>query len=161
MKKNLRTILIATLFVLLFVSMTISSVLSKQFKPVPEGTIGNTAGNAYNGGMFCEYDGVVYFSNPYDGNTLYSMSPDETHMKKLINARVSNLNAGGSYLFYYQQGVNGSAGLGYLRSVNGLYRASLDGKKPTCLAQDVVFNVQLIGNALYYLSSDKNDYFIL
>ena len=64
--------------------------------------MGNTAGNVNNGGYFCEYDGVVYFSNPYDGGSLYSMSPDETNLKKLISAKVSNINAGGRYLFYYQ-----------------------------------------------------------
>ena len=33
---------------------------------------GSTAGNLYNGGLFCEYDGTVYFSNPSDGGKLYS-----------------------------------------------------------------------------------------
>ena len=27
---------------------------------------GNTAGNTNNGGLFCEYNGYIYFSNPYD-----------------------------------------------------------------------------------------------
>ena len=33
---------------------------------------GNTAGNLYNGGLFCEYNGVIYFSNPNDNGRLYS-----------------------------------------------------------------------------------------
>mgnify|MGYP000803329575 FL=1 len=32
---------------------------------------GNTAGNINNGGLFCEYNGYIYFSNPYDDGALY------------------------------------------------------------------------------------------
>ena len=37
---------------------------------------GNTAGNLYNEGYFCEKDGIVYFANPADNYCLYSMNPD-------------------------------------------------------------------------------------
>ena len=33
---------------------------------------GNTAGNLYNYGMFCEHNGTIYFSNPNDSYRLYS-----------------------------------------------------------------------------------------
>ena len=49
----------------------------------PPGTVGNTAGNLYNSGLFCEYDGTVYFSNAADNGALYSMNVDETEVKKL------------------------------------------------------------------------------
>ena len=29
---------------------------------------GNTAGNLYNNGLFCEHNGTVYFSNPNDNH---------------------------------------------------------------------------------------------
>lgn len=154
MKKKFRTVLYIILALIVVAVLAVLSFLSKRVKPVPDGTIGNTAGNANNGGMFCEYNGTVYFSNPYDGGALYSMAPDESGMKKLVSSEVSNINAGGSYLFYYRKGTGSNAGLGYLRSVNGLYRSSLNGRNATCLAQDVIFNLQLIGNNLYYLSSD-------
>lgn len=156
MKKTLRSVLYILIPIVLVSLLGVFSFLSKRVRPVPEGTIGNTAGNANNGGMFCEYNGKVYFSNPYDNGALYVMSPDETNLKKLKSVKVSNINAGGSYLFYYQKGSSGDAGLGYLRSVNGLYRSSLNGNGTTCLAEDIIFNLQLIDNNLYYLSSNAD-----
>ena len=120
MKKNIKAILTGIILLLVFVLLIVVYVLQKRVVPVPDSTVGNTAGNANNGGMFCEYNGIVYFSNPYDGGALYSMSPDESNIKKLISANVSHINAGGKYLFYYQNGNSGSAGLGYLRSSHGL-----------------------------------------
>ena len=61
---------------------------------------GNTAGNLYNGGLFCEYDGTVYFSNPSDGGKLYSMSPDGSNLAKLCDDTVSYINADEHYLYY-------------------------------------------------------------
>ncbi len=29
---------------------------------------GNTAGNLYNNGLFCEHNGTIYFSNPNDNH---------------------------------------------------------------------------------------------
>ena len=62
---------------------------------------GNTAGNLYNGGLFCESEGVIYFSNLYDDGCLYSMLPDETDIKKLSTSRVTSINADSNYLYYY------------------------------------------------------------
>lgn len=42
---------------------------------------GNSAGNLYNGGLFCESNGTVFFSNPSDNHRLYSMNPDGSDMK--------------------------------------------------------------------------------
>lgn len=156
MKKNRRTVIAAIFIILALILVTVLSFLSKRVKPVPAGTVGNTAGNANNNGMFCEYNGVVYFSNPYDGGSLYSMLPDETQLRKIKSGNISNINAGGRYLFYYQQGSGGGAGLGYLRNINGLYRCTLKGGDTVCLSEDLIFNVQLIGNELYYLTSDAS-----
>lgn len=153
MKKNIKAIIAGIIIVLIFVLLIVIYILQNRVVPVPASTVGNTAGNANNGGMFCEYNGIVYFSNPYDGGALYSMSPDEGNMKKLISSNVSHINAGGRYLFYYQEGNSGSAGLGYLRGSHGLCRATLNGRNITNLSKELVFNVQLIGNYLYYLTS--------
>ena len=156
MKKNDKSIIIAIIAFVVFIALiVVFSFFTDKVKKVPDGTVGNTPGNANNHGLFCEYNGVVYFSNPYDNGNLYSMSPDESKMKKLLSANVANINAGGDYLFYYQKEANGAAGLGYVRSINGLYRASLKGRDTTCLAQEIIFNAQLIGNNIYYQTSDS------
>lgn len=156
MNKKTKLIIGCILAVLILSLFVLLSLLQKKISPIPAGTVGNTAGNANNGGLFCEYDGTVYFSNPYDGGALYSMSPDETDLKKLNSVNASNISAGGSHLFYYQREASGSSGLGYVRSAHGLYRSDLNGENAACISRDLVFHMQLIDNYLYYLSSADN-----
>lgn len=156
MNPKKQTIILSIFAAVLLLSAAAAVILPRYFgneNPVPAGTVGNTAGNAYNEGLFCEYNGIVYFSNPYDGGALYSMNPDESNIKKLSSSSVSHLNAGGSYLFYFQSQASGNSGLGYVRSRHGVFRASLTGKKAVCLYEDIIFNMQLVGNHLYFLSS--------
>ena len=61
---------------------------------------GNSAGNLYNGGLFCESNGTVFFSNPSDNHRLYSMNPDGSDMKKLSDDTVSYINADDHYVYY-------------------------------------------------------------
>lgn len=160
MKRNISTIVGFVLCIGVFIFLFYISYSSKMVKPIPKGTVGNTAGNSYNNGLFCEYNGIVYFSNSYDNGSLYSMSEDEKSFKKLTGVSVSHINAGGRYLFFYQNQASGQAGLGYTRTLQGIYRCSLSGKNVTCLKRCLVFNLQLVDNYLYYLtSSDKGPSF--
>lgn len=160
MKKSIKAVIIGILFILTVTLLILLSLQKDKVTPLPSGTVGNTPGNANNNGLFCEYNGVVYFSNPFDGGALYSMNPDETNMEKLIDVKVSRINAGGEYLFYNQDSASGASGLGYVRSSHGLFRSDLNGKQITCLTEDLLFNLQLINNHLYYLTSDsKGPYF--
>lgn len=145
------------LIVFLCVNMLIQNRL-KQMKPIPKDTVGNTAGNIRGGGRFCEYKGKVYFSNPYDGYSLYVMNPDGSEMKKLLPTVVSYINAGGEYLFYYMQGSGGGAGLGYLRSTTGIYRCSLSGKEGFCLDKDMATMMVLVGDQLYTQHYDNDQF---
>ncbi len=123
----------------------------------PRGTIGNTAGNLYNKGLFCESDGYVYFANPYDNNTLYCMRSDESEVKKLVATSVSSINAGGKYLYYYQEGSGGGAGLGFLISTTGVYR--VEKNRPSnveCLDRILGKYVLLVDNSVYYTCSEDN-----
>lgn len=152
MKKSFKIIIGCLIAAAILTLLIVTSILQKRITPIPDGTVGNTAGNANNGGYFCEYDGIVYFANPYDG-AIYSMSPDESNLKKLISVNAKHLNAGGDYLFYYQSEASASSGLGYMRTSHGLYRANLNGDNITNLSKDLLFNLQLVNNSLYYLSS--------
>lgn len=154
MAKRTRNILLLFCTILLFAVIISVSILAGRTPMNPEGTIGNTAGNLNNRGLFCEYNGLVYFSNPYDNGALYSMKPDESHMKKLGFAPIELINAGGHYLYYFQTSADGSAGLGYVRTRNGIYRSNLRGKKAVCFSTDTAFSIQLVDNFLYYLVSD-------
>ena len=83
MKKKTRTIIIAAVAILIFASVMVFMLLSQRVKMNKGYVNGNTAGNLNNGGLFCESEGIVYFSNLYDDGCLYSMNPDGTDMKKL------------------------------------------------------------------------------
>ena len=46
---------------------------------------GNTAGNLYNAGLFCESDGEVFFSNTNDNGRLYAINIDGGKIQKRSN----------------------------------------------------------------------------
>lgn len=123
----------------------------------PAGTIGNTAGNLNNSGLFCEYDGKVYFSNAYDNGSLYSMTPDEGNMKKIVNADICNILAAGKYLYYFRLGEAGDTGLGNIRIPKSFNRSELNGKNAVGLTRETVVIAQLVDNHLYMLTGDNAD----
>ena len=87
------------IILLVFVVLYLLSLWGHQVKRNVGTVVGNTAGNLYNKGLFCELDGTVYFANAYDGYALYSMNSDETNLKKLKSSVSSYLNADDNYLY--------------------------------------------------------------
>lgn len=155
--KQKRSILIAVLIVLILTAFTVISFFTGKVTMNPAGTVGNTAGNLNNSGLFCEYDGTIYFSNASDNGRLYSMNPDESGLTKLSDLHVRNILAGGKYLYYFQLGDTGdSAGLGNIVSSKSFNRCSLKGKDVTCLTRDVVLQGQLVDNYLYLMTSSSS-----
>lgn len=120
----------------------------------PEGTIGNTAGNLNNKGLFCENDGVVYFSNAYANGALYSMNSDGTNIKNLSNSSIEYINAAGNYLYFYLTNSSSSGGLGSIRALSGVYRSTKNGKKFTCINSDPSAIIALVDDYLYYQHYD-------
>lgn len=158
MQKKKQTTIIFIIVALVAVLIGVLSFFSNRVASVPKGTIGNTGGNLNNRGLFCEYNGKVYFSNAYDDGALYSMNPDETGIKKLNNSKAEYINAGGKYLVYYQKG-NSSSGTGSLKfigAMNGVYRSQLNGKKTVCLDDDASGTILLVENDVYYAHYDTD-----
>lgn len=154
---NKKTIVILSIIGVLFISIFALTIFLQRVKLNKDMVVGNTGGNLNNSGLFCEKDGVVYFSNPYDNGCIYSMSPDETKMRKLTSIRGSSINADSNYLYYYLDSSGGGIGLGYVERSYGIYRSKLNGKKPSCLLRGNVINIQLVGNYLYYQFFDNNN----
>ena len=64
MKKYVKTVL----YVLIALIIAAAAILLSFMQRVsmnPDGTVGNTAGNLNNEGLFCDYDGTVYFYNSF------------------------------------------------------------------------------------------------
>lgn len=157
MKKNTQVIIVISTFVVLILFLGAVLLLSGHVAKNPEGTIGNTAGNINNSGLVCEYDGVVYFANSFDGGSLYSMTPDEQNLKRLNSVETQNILAGGKYLYYFQTGAASTgSGFGQLDGMKSFDRCDLKGHNSIGLTTDVVTAAQLVDNSLYLMTTDND-----
>ena len=132
------------------------SIKNDRIPSNPPGTVGNTAGNLNNGGLYCESEGVVYFSNAFDGGALYSMNSNETNLKRLNASTTQNILAGGNYLYYFQTGSSNRGSFGYLRSPATFNRCRKDGKKVESLVRSIIVNGQLTGDYLILLDNNES-----
>lgn len=157
-RKRIVTISILGGIIVLIAGLNLLFQFLNRIPKNPVGTVGNTASNLYNGGYFCETDGVVYFANAYDNYALYSMSPDETNLKKLTTNSAKYINAGGDYIYYYESTVGSASGLGYLLGGHGFFRLKkANDAKPICLHKTVGDSCVLIDNSLYYQTYDDQN----
>ncbi len=118
---------------------------------------GNTAGNLYNSGQYCEKDGIVYFSNSNDENKLYRMNPDGTDIKKLSDDSVAYINADDNYLYYVRVANGKNTDFSFLKvNTNSLCRLKRNGKGSVLILDEAPsMYAALSGNYLYYLHYDK------
>ena len=117
---------------------------------------GNTAGNLYNGGMFCEYNGVIYFSNPSDGGKLYSMDSNGNNLKKLTNDCATYINVDDNYIYYIRNNTGSSLDFNFVAfHRNALVRVDHDGKNLILLDTEPCLYASLIGNYIYYVHYDE------
>ena len=145
--------MIGLVLILLIATLVIFNVLSKQSPPIPPGTVGNTAGNLNNSGLFCEYNGTVYFSNAFDHGSLYAMDTAEGNIRKLSEINACNILAGGDSLYFFCKGNSDHIGLGNARSVKSFNRYHLRSGRITSLTRDTVVKGQLVDNFLYLLTA--------
>ncbi len=136
--------------------MIVGSIFTEKVTSNPPGTVGNTAGNLNNGGLFCEYNNTVYFANPLDGGTLYAMNPDETNIRKLNSMQVRNILTGGEYLYYFQLKSADTSGFGSVTNTHAFNRCNLDGEEAVTITRDVVVTGQLVNDYLYLLTAGDN-----
>ena len=148
--RKIKAAIVIIVLILIIGALFLVSYLFNRIPPNPDGTVGNTAGNLINNGLFCESDGKVYFANPYDEDTLYVMNPDETQIKKINSLSVQSINAGGKHLYFYKKDARGGAGLGFLIRTTGIYRSKIDGSGETCLKRDPAGVITLVNDNLYW-----------
>lgn len=154
--KRLKNIITGIIVVVIILALGIFAFLSERTPMNPAGTVGNSAGNLNNAGLFCEYDGTVYFANSYDKGSLYAMSPIETDIRKLNSSNVRNILAGGKYLYYFQSGPAGGDGMENVLTLKSFNQCRLNGKRTTGLTRDIVVTGQLVDNYLYLLTSTSD-----
>lgn len=117
---------------------------------------GNTAGNLYNGGLFCENNGVIFFANPSDGGKLYSMDSNGNNLEKLSNDVATYINADENYVYYIRNNAGQSLDFNFIAfHRNALVRIDRDGDNPVILDTEPCLYASLIGNYIYYIHYDK------
>ena len=145
---------LAIVFSIIVVLIIAVVVLLKITSYVPENdpyTTGNTSGNLLNGGLFCEDDGIVYFSNVNDNGYLYSMNENGSDLKCLLKAPVSYINSAGKYLYFYQEANKENGAFGSLVRTMGIYRMKKGSKNtPDCLDRTPAKILSLCGSDLFY-----------
>lgn len=151
MKKYIKFLIPGILFILI-AGFVIMNYLSNRIPVNPSEATGNTPGNLSNGGLFCEYNGSVYFSNPYDKGRLYRMNPDCSDITYLSNDTVSYLNAYGSYLFYVKNNSDTSDNVStvFRSELYGIVRMNLDTYKTATLRTEYTDDMALAGNTLVF-----------
>jgi len=159
MKNSVKILIVFISFIVIMVSvLVIEHILDK----VPENdvaTVGNTAGNINNGGLFAQKDDIVYFSNSFDHGYLYQMNKNETNIKKISTSPVRNILTGGDFLYYYMDtSESNGTGLGYVVRTYGIFRSTTNGKKVKCLDRQASVTMQLCGNYIYYQRYNNIDY---
>ncbi|MCM1105699.1 MAG: DUF5050 domain-containing protein [Blautia sp.] len=119
---------------------------------------GNSAGNLYNGGLFCESSGTVFFANPDDNNRLYSMDLNGDNLKKLCDDKAMFINADSHYVYYVRRNkdleTTGPMAI-FTFNNNSLCRISRTGGRVTVLDPDPCIYASLAGNYIYYLHYDS------
>lgn len=120
---------------------------------------GNTAGNLYNSGLFCEYDDIIYFANPNDANKLYQMHTDGTDVMKISDDSVAFINADENYIYYTRSGDNSESDFSFLHVyTHSLCRLRRDGKgEVLILDTDPCLYASLVGNYLYYIHYNSTE----
>ncbi len=118
---------------------------------------GNSSGNLYNTGLFCQYDDKIYFSNPDDHRKLYVMDKDGKHLKKLNDDIPTYINADEHYLYYAKNNLTDTDQFAFLHvDTNSLVR--INRKHPgqiKILDPNPSLNVCLVGNYIYYIHYDE------
>ncbi len=159
MNKKIFVSISAAIVVILFAVALINVYLEDKILENPQGTVGNTTGNLYNGGLFCETNEYVYFSNPYDNYALYRMLPDETKIEKLITTPSVSVNAAGNHIFYYQSSSGTGSGLGYVINTYGIRRFSKNNKRTVSgIDNSLIQGFVLADNSLYYQVADMGQH---
>ncbi len=124
---------------------------------------GNTTANIYNGGLFCEKDNVIYFSNDYDNGSLYSMSSLMDNIHKISNDQAVYINADNHYL-YYAHAVDITQKLNDVYSLfhnTGIRRISHNGSNLKVITEKPSAYLTLRNNYLYFNSYDADSGFNL
>lgn len=121
-----------------------------------EEVVGNTAGNIYNGGLFCERDGKIYFSNDNADGALYVMNSDCTNVKPLRKDKAVYINVDENYIYYVRANYTreNDAGSILMFRNTGVFRVKRNGDNLMAFTGNPGAYLMLKGNHIYFQRYD-------
>jgi hypothetical protein len=121
-----------------------------------EDEIGNTVGNIINGGLFCENDGKIYFSNDSADGSLYVMQSDCSDIRKLSDDKAVYINADENYVYYVRaNNTRENQSANFLMFYNtGIFRINQNGSGLKAITGDPGAYLTLKGNDLFFQRYD-------
>ncbi len=157
MKKKIINVLVVIVIILAIAGGVVAYILSNRIEYNDADATGNSAGNLYNGGLFCEYDGYVYFSNPEDYNQLYRMDQDGENLKKIHSDKPRYLNICNDYIYYVRFNHDSGQEVVFRGNMFGVYRLGVGDSTAEELYNDLADSLTLAGNTLYFQSYNDED----
>lgn len=157
-----RTITLIVTVLVLIIAVGAGVIAYRSANQMPDNPAfasGNLAGNLYNGGYFCEYNGEVYYSNASDRYYLYRIKADQSIVKEK-EASVFSLNIYDGYLYYSKNSIK-AGNHSYLSShPYGIYQVNLKTRKRKCLTNSLAPYAALCGNTVLFQEyTDTSLYF--
>lgn len=154
-KKNPLGIIIFILILLAIIGGIVFITIKNRPQQIPDDAVGNTSGNLNNHGLFCESDGYVYFSNPYDQRKLYKMTIDGNDLECIGDVPCEYINVYGNEVYFYQTPVADNQVFG-LGGLYGICSTDINGKTGmNNIDKTVVNSLVLYGPKLYYQHYDQ------
>mgnify|MGYP000844870814 CR=1 FL=1 len=128
-----------------------------------EEEIGNSPGNIYNGGLFSEQDGYIYFSNSNDDGSLYMADSDLINFKKLHDDKAVFINVDENYIYYVRANNTREDSSHNILMYNntGIYRIKQNGRDIKSISYKPGAYLSLKGNRIYYQKYDVNSGLLL
>ena len=155
MRDSIKVVIVFLVVAVIGAGVTIYNHMSNKVTMNNGKVNGNTVGNLYGDGLFCQYNDKVYFAHPLDSNKLYVMNLDESDCKKLLDEKVYYINTDGNYIYYCRDRYEQESIMPFLSgNQNSLCRCKMDGKKVTVLDDALCTYAALAGNTIYYFHYD-------
>jgi len=128
-----------------------------------EDEIGNTTGNIYNGGLFSEQDGWIYFSNANDDGRLYRTDTNLVNFEKIHDDKAVFINVDENYIYYVRANNTRESKSQNVMMYNntGMYRINQNGKGMKAISYNPGAYLSLKGNHIYYQKYDVDNGLLL
>lgn len=154
MKKNkdLGVIIFSVIIVFIVISGFLLRFLSNRTKKSAPEQYGNTAGNLYNLGLYCDDGKRIYFSNLNDQGMLYSMNYDMDDFVLIEKDNARYINTDDNYIIYSRMNnlKDEAARSIFIFYSNGIFRVGKNGHNLKMLWEKPVGSVLLYNNQVFF-----------